>query len=122
MSSQPETRQPSLVNVYTIYDQTLCLTDSASGSALDQYPNPYTQIASGLVLTTLLSLGKKIIIVYICYVLINALSSHVTHFLNTIFYARVKHSPTKTIYVKYYMEKKERKKSTINSNILTAYM
>ena len=63
-----------------------------------------------------------VLVMYICYVLINALSAHVTHFLNTIFYARVKHSPTKTIYVKYYMEKKERKKSTINSNILTAYM
>ena len=57
--------------------------------------------------TTVLSNCTMIVLVmYICYVLINALSAHVTHFLNTIFYARVKHSPTKTIYMKYYMEQK----------------
>ena len=41
---------------------------------------------------------------------IDALSAHTTHILNTIFYAHVKHSPTKTIYIKYYMEKKTKMK------------
>ena len=45
---------------------------------------------------------------YIYYALINALSthSHMIHInLNMIFYTHVEHSPTKTIYVKYYMKK-----------------
>ena len=40
---------------------------------------------------------------YIYHVLINALSAHMIHInLNMIFYTHVKHSPTKTIYIKYY--------------------
>ena len=47
-----------------------------------------------------------IIIMYIYHALINALSTHMMHVnLNTIFYTQVEHSPTKTIYIKYYMEK-----------------
>ena len=43
---------------------------------------------------------------YIYHVLINALSAHMKHInLNMIFYTHVEHSPTKTIYIKYYMEK-----------------
>ena len=43
-----------------------------------------------------------IIIMYIYHVLINALSAHMIHInLNMIFYTRVEHSPTKTIYIKY---------------------
>ena len=43
---------------------------------------------------------------YIYHVLINTLSVHTIHFnLNMIFYTYVEHSPTKRIYVKYYMEK-----------------
>ena len=34
------------------------------------------------------------------HALVNALSAHV----NTIFYTHVERSPTKTIYIKYYME------------------
>ena len=46
-----------------------------------------------------------VIITYIYHVLINTLSAHVIHTnLNTIFYTHVEHSPTKTIYIKYYME------------------
>ena len=44
-----------------------------------------------------------IIIMYIDHALINALSAHMIHIiLNMIFYTHVEHSPTKTIYIKYY--------------------
>ena len=44
-----------------------------------------------------------IIIMYIYHALINALSAHKIHInLNMIFYTHVEHSPTKTIYIKYY--------------------
>ena len=40
---------------------------------------------------------------YIYHVLINALNAHMIHInLNMIFYTHVEHSPTKTIYIKYY--------------------
>ena len=40
---------------------------------------------------------------YIYHALINALSAYMIHInLNMIFYTHVKHSPTKTIYIKYY--------------------
>ena len=46
-----------------------------------------------------------IIIMYIYHALINALSAHMIHVnLNMIFYTHVEHSPTKTIYIRYYME------------------
>ena len=46
-----------------------------------------------------------VIIMYIYHALINALRAHMTHIsLNTIFYAHVEYSPTKTIYIRYYME------------------
>ena len=39
--------------------------------------------------------------------LINTLNVHMIHInLNTIFYTHVEHSPTKTIYIKYYTEKR----------------
>ena len=44
-----------------------------------------------------------IIIMYIYHALINVLSAHMIHInLNMIFYTHVQHSPTKTIYIKYY--------------------
>ena len=44
-----------------------------------------------------------IIIMYIYHALINALSTHMIHInLNMIFYTHIEHSPTKTIYIKYY--------------------
>ena len=47
-----------------------------------------------------------IIIMYIYHALINALSAHMIHInLNMIFYTYVEHSPTKTIYMKYYKNK-----------------
>ena len=47
-----------------------------------------------------------IMIMYIYHALINALSAHMIHInLNMIFYTHVEHSPTKTIYIKYYTEK-----------------
>ena len=43
------------------------------------------------------------IIMYIYHALIYALSTHVIHInLNMIFHTHVGHSPTKTIYIKYY--------------------
>ena len=51
-----------------------------------------------------------IIIMYIYHALINALSAHVIYInLNMIFYTHVEHSPTKTIYIKYYTKKKKKK-------------
>ena len=44
-----------------------------------------------------------IIIMFIYHALINALNTHMIHInLNMIFYTHVEHSPTKTIYIKYY--------------------
>ena len=41
----------------------------------------------------------------IYYALLNALSPHMIHVnLNMIFYIHVEHSPTKTVYIRYYME------------------
>ena len=41
------------------------------------------------------------------YALVNALSARMIHInLNTIFYTHVEHSPTKTIYIKYYTKSK----------------
>ena len=46
-----------------------------------------------------------IIIMYIYHALINTLSAHMVHInLNLIFYTHVEHSPTKTIYIKYYLK------------------
>ena len=54
-----------------------------------------------------------IIIMYIYHALINALSAHMIHInINMIFYAHVEHSPTKTLYIKYY------KKQSKNKNAL----
>ena len=44
-----------------------------------------------------------VIIMYSYHALINALSAHMIHInLNMIFYTHVEHSPTKTIYIKYF--------------------
>ena len=44
-------------------------------------------------------------IMYIYHVLINDLSAHLIHInLNTVFYTHIEHSPTKTIYIRYYVE------------------
>ena len=46
-----------------------------------------------------------IYILYIYHALTNALSAHMIHInLNMIFYTHVEHSPTKTIYIKYYKQ------------------
>ena len=53
--------------------------------------------------TEVLCIDYPLIIMYIYHALINALSAHIIHInLNMIFYTHVKHSPTKTIYIKYY--------------------
>ena len=43
------------------------------------------------------------IMMYISHVLINALSALMIHINLNIFYTHVEHSPTKTIYIKYYI-------------------
>ena len=49
---------------------------------------------------------------YIYHALINALSAHMIHInLNMIFYTYVEHSPTKTIYIKYYTKTKTKQKT-----------
>ena len=46
---------------------------------------------------------------YIYHALINALRAHMIHInLNMIFYTHVEHSPTKTIYIKYYTKTKQK--------------
>ena len=51
-----------------------------------------------------------IIILYIYHALINALSAHMIQInRNIIFYTHVEHSPTETIYIKYYKKEKEKK-------------
>ena len=46
---------------------------------------------------------------YIYHALIYALSAHMIHInLNMIFYTHVEHSPTKTIYIKYYTKTKQK--------------
>ena len=56
-----------------------------------------------------------IIIMYIYHALINALSAHMIHInLNMTFYTHVEHSPTKTIYIKYYTKKQNRTTNTHN--------
>ena len=48
----------------------------------------------------------SIIIMYIYHVFIDTLSTHMIHInLNKIFYTHVEHSPTKTIDIRYYMER-----------------
>ena len=44
---------------------------------------------------------------YIYHALINALSTHMIHINLNIFYTHVEHSPTKTIYIKYYTQKQK---------------
>ena len=47
-----------------------------------------------------------LIIMFICHTLINTLSASMIHNnLNMIFCTHVEHSPTKTVYIKYYTEK-----------------
>ena len=52
---------------------------------------------------------------YIYHALINALIAHMIHInLNIIFHTHVEHSPTKTIYVKYYTKQKTKSQMNIN--------
>ena len=56
--------------------------------------------------------SKIILIMYIYHAVINTLSAHMIHInLNMIFYTHVEHSPTKTIYIKYYTKKRKKKKA-----------
>ena len=64
----------------------------------------YTLVVVAAVAVVVLQL-PLIIIMYIYHALVNAQSTHMIHInLNTIFYTRVEHSPTKPIYIKYYTE------------------
>ena len=59
--------------------------------------------------------GLYIIIMYIYHALVNALSTHMIHILNMIFYTHVKHSPTKTMYLKYFIFFKHKKINNKNA-------
>ena len=61
-----------------------------------------------------------IIIMYIYHALINALIAHMIQInLNMIFYTHVEHSPTKTIYIKYYKKYKKYKKCSTHTHTHT---
>ena len=61
-----------------------------------------------------------IIIMYICHALVNALSAHMIHInLNMIFYTHVEHSPTKTIYIKYYTKQNKNALHTLTTHTHT---
>ena len=50
---------------------------------------------------------RQFIIIIVIIIIINALNAHMIHInLNKIFYTHLEHSPTETMYTKYYMEKK----------------
>ena len=49
---------------------------------------------------------------YIYHALINALSAHMIQINLNILYTHVEHSPTKTIYIKYYTEKQTNTRTT----------
>ena len=60
---------------------------------------------------------------YIYHVCINTLSAHIVHIiinLNMIFYTHEEHSPTKTIYIKYYTETHTH--TATNSNVYDTYL
>ena len=57
-------------------------------------------------LSSFLPFYSIIIIMYNYHAFNNTLGTHVIYInLNMIFYTHAEHSPTKTIYIKYYMEK-----------------
>ena len=59
---------------------------------------------------------------YIKHALINALSAHMIHInLNMIFYTHIEHSPTKTIYIKYYKTKTTQNALQKNSTIVQTH-
>ena len=60
-------------------------------------------LGSPSLIRLMVSVNVIVIIMYIYRALINALSAHMIHInLNIIFYTHGEHSPTKTIYIKYY--------------------
>ena len=57
---------------------------------------------------------------YIYHALINSLSAHTIHInLNTKFYTHVEHSPTKTMYIRYYIWKHAHVHTRIHTFIVT---
>ena len=57
---------------------------------------------------------------YIYDALINALSAHMIHInLNMMFCTHVEHSPTKTVYIKYYLKKQ--KTTTLQTHTVSVF-
>ena len=56
---------------------------------------------------------------YIYHALINALSAHMIHINLNIFYTHAEHSPTQTIYIKYYTEKQTLPGHTLHTHTHT---
>ena len=94
-----------------------CCCPCAVGKCLDLEPKPEGVLLKSPVLYCYcmfiyIIIIIIIIIMYIYPALINALSAHVIHInLNLIFYTHVEHSPTKTIYLKYYIKTKTKQKT-----------
>ena len=57
---------------------------------------------------------------YLYHALINVLTAHTVHInLNTIFYTHAEHSPTKTIYIRYYMETHKHTRARAHTHTMT---
>ena len=83
------------------------------GNLDDRLPVRETKTLLIDIYTYIFLTNKLIIMMYIYHVLINALSAHMIHInLNMIFYTHVEHSPTKTIYIKYYTKKLKQIRTT----------
>ena len=62
---------------------------------------------------------RALIIMYIYHALVNTRSAHMIHTnLNMIFYTHVEHSPTKTIYIKYYTKTNKKHYKRIHTHRL----
>ena len=90
-----------------MHDLTLSLT------ILDCESFKHVDFISLFVILIVICGTHVIIIMYIYHALINALSIHMINInLNMIFYTHAEHSPTKTIYIKYYKKKNKTKTRT----------
>ena len=84
-----------IISVYILFaTESMC----CKNKLLERKVHPQTSCGLGF-----LRIYIIIIIMNIYHALINALSAHMIHInLNMISYTHVEHSPTKTIYIKYY--------------------
>ena len=97
--------------LFCVFCSKICCVFAVDGSCAASFQAPSDQHVShpgeGCPVSFCMdALQLIIIIMYIYHALINTLSSHIIHVnLNTIFYTYVEDSPTKSIYIRHYMEK-----------------